>query len=57
MTTFTIITTDGNYTVDGERWTRDSDGNVFVYDTHETGTDVDPVAEIEVDIFNGILRE
>jgi len=49
---FTIITTTHAVTVEGERWTRDATGNVFVYD--DTADNADPVAEVDSDSFEAI---
>lgn len=40
--------------VDGVRWRRDSDGNVFVYDVPEDETGADPVAEVDAEDFVSI---
>jgi hypothetical protein len=51
---FTITTTSDSFDVDGTRWRRDDDGNLFVYDTDDTSAD--PVAEVDADEFVGIYR-
>ena len=52
MKTFTIITTSGSFTVDGDRWTRDDNGDVYVYAGDE---DDDPVAEVDAPEFTAIF--
>ncbi|MBX0325809.1 hypothetical protein EGH21_22585 [Halomicroarcula sp. F13] len=53
MKTFTIITTSGSFDVDGERWTRDDNGDVYVY--ADDTTDADPVAEVDAPEFTAIF--
>lgn len=52
MKTFTIITNSAIFTVDGDRWTRDDNGDVYVYADDE---EPDPVAEIGVAEFTAIF--
>lgn len=52
MTTFTIITTTGQLTVEGDRWAR-ADGDVYVYP--EGGDEAAPVAEVDNDEFIAIF--
>lgn len=49
---FTITTTTTEFTVDGSRWRRDADGNLFVYDSEDTADD--PVAEVDAEKFVAI---
>lgn len=51
----TIITTDGAVTVDGTRWRRDDDGNLFVYDT-PADLDTDPILEADAEAFGMIFN-
>jgi len=52
MPSYTIITTDGALSVQGARWTRSPDDDVYVYpdDDH-----ADPVAEVDDDEFVAIF--
>jgi hypothetical protein len=54
MARFTIITTGVAITVEGDRWTRDPEGGVYVYPAG--GDHVDPVAEVDADEFVAITR-
>lgn len=48
---FTITTTTDTLTVDGSRWRRDEDGNLFVYGPTDAD---DPVAEVDAEKFVAI---
>ena len=53
MPSYTIITTNGTLTVDGDRWTRAGD-DLYVYPP-DADDDADPVAEVDGDDFIGIF--
>ena len=52
MKTFTIITGTTSFAVDGERWTRDDSGDVYVYAGDDES---DPIAEVDVHDFTAIF--
>jgi len=52
MKTFTIITGATSFDVDGERWTRDPNGDVYVYAGDDES---DPVAEVDAPDFTAIF--
>jgi len=51
MKTFIIITSSGTFEARGDRWTRNENGDVYVYE--EDG--VDPVAEVDKPEFTAIF--
>ena len=53
MPTYTILTTHGTITVDGDHWAR-SDAGVHVYPDDDGS---DPVAEVDNDEFVGIVAD
>lgn len=55
MTDYTLITTAGTVTVSGDRWTRDPDGNAYIYPDESDSSD--PVAEVDADEFVGIFQQ
>lgn len=58
MDTFTITITNDNDDIgyiqaEGDYWTKDDEGNLFVYADDKE----DPMAEVPADAFAGIVRE
>lgn len=52
MPSYTIITTTSTFGVEGDRWVRDDEGDLYVYGDDDSG----PVATVNAPQFVAILR-